>query len=262
VRLILSELRLQRLSLLAWLCSLAGLVVLVLAFYPQVRGNTSLDSLYADLSPSLQALLGGSDLSSPVGYLNTQLFAFFLPAVLLVFGIGHGASTLAGEEEARTLDLLMAQPVPRGAVYLQKAGALAVSVSALASVSWLSLVVLDNWADLHLAVSKLAAVCLQLGLFALALAFAAQAIAATTGRRAIGLAGVSGYAVISYVVYGLAQTVSWLQHVRPFTLWRWYLFNDPLRSGFGGREIGVLLATCVIVTGGGALGFGRRDLHN
>lgn len=197
MRLILSELRLQRLSLLAWLVSVAGLVLLVLAFYPQVRGSASLDSLYADLSPSVQALLGGSDLSSPVGFLNTQLFAFFLPAVLLVFGIGRGAATLAGEEEGRTLDLLLAQPVPRWAVYLQKAAALTLSVLALATVSWLSLVALDNWADLHLPVSVLAAACLQMGLFCLALALASQAISATFGRRVIGLGGVAGYTVVA-----------------------------------------------------------------
>jgi ABC-2 type transport system permease protein len=262
VRLILSELRLQRLSLLVWLASVAGLVALVLAFYPQVRGNTSLDSLYADMSPSLQALLGGSDLSSPVGFLNTQLFAFFLPAVLMVFGIARGASTLAGEEEARTLDLLLAQPVPRWAVYLQKSATLTLSVSALATVSWLVLVALDSWAGLHLPVSNLAAACLQMGLFCLTLALASQAISATVGRRVVGLASVAGYALVGYVVYGLAQTVTWLKDVRPFTLWRWYLLNDPLRSGFGGREIGVLLAACVIATAGGALGFSRRDLHN
>lgn len=72
----------------------------------------------------------------------------------------------------------------------------------------------------------------------------------------------SGYAVVAYVVYGLAQTVSWLKDVRPLALWRWYLLNDPLQSGFGGREICVLLATCVMVTAGGALGFARRDLHS
>lgn len=262
MKLVLSELRLQRRSLLAWAGSVASLVLLVLAFYPQVRGNTSLDSLYADLSPSLQALLGGSDLSSPVGYLNTQLFAFFLPGVLLVFGIGRGASTVAGEEEARTLDLLLAQPVSRTSVYLQKAASLAVSVSALVLVSWLSLVVLDSWADLHLPVRVLAAACVQLGLFCLALALVSQAISATVGRRVAGLAGAAGYAVVGYVVYGLAQTVTWLQDVRSLSLWRWYLLNDPLRSGFGGQEIAVLLAVCVTVTAAGALGFARRDLHN
>lgn len=268
MKLLLSELRLQRRSLLAWVGSVAALVLLVLAFYPQVRGKTSLDSLYADLSPSLQALLGGSDLSSPVGYLNTQLFAFFLPAVLLVFGIGRGASSVAGEEEARTLDLLLVQPVSRGSVYLQKAAALAVSVSALVLMSWLSVVVLDSWADLHLPVRVLAATCVQLGLFCLALALASQAISGTVGRRVVGLAAVAGYTVVGYVgyvgyvVYGLAQTITWLQDVRSLSLWRWYLLNDPLRSGFGRQEIAVLLAVCVIVTAAGAFGFARRDVHS
>ena len=85
--LFLSELRLRWRSLVAWTASVGLLVLLVVSIYPTVLDNPDLDSIYGDLSPAAQALLGGSDLTSPAGYLNTQLFAFFLPAILLVFGI-------------------------------------------------------------------------------------------------------------------------------------------------------------------------------
>ncbi len=155
MKLLISELRLRWVSLLMWGLSVAALVGLVLAFYPQVKNNQSLNSLYADMSPEVRALLGGSDLTSPAGYLNTQLFAFVLPAVLLVFGIGRGAAALAGEEEARTLDLLLAQPLGRRSTYLQKAGALAVSIAGLTATAWVILVALNSPARLHLPVSDL-----------------------------------------------------------------------------------------------------------
>src|SRR5665811_1899560 len=98
MRLLLSELRLRRVSLVLWVVSVFALLAMVVAFYPQIRSDPSLDSLYANMSPSMQALLGGSDLTSPTGYLNTQVFAFFLPAVLLVFGLGRGSASIASEE--------------------------------------------------------------------------------------------------------------------------------------------------------------------
>jgi ABC-2 type transport system permease protein len=99
VKLLASELRLRRTSLVVWVASVFALVAMITAFYPQIRSDPSLNSIYATMSPAVQALLGGSDLTSPAGYLNTQVFAFFLPAVLLVFGLGRGSASIASEEE-------------------------------------------------------------------------------------------------------------------------------------------------------------------
>ncbi len=261
MRLLGSELRLRWVSLVVWFLSVAALVGLVVAFYPSVRDDESLNSLYADLSPSLQALLGGSDLTSPVGYLNTQLFAFFLPAVLLVFGLARGAGSIAGEEEERTLDLLLAQPVSRSSAYVQKAAALATGVLAMTLAPWLVLAASSSAVQFDLPAADLAAMCAQMGLFCLALSLAAQAIAAATGRRAHGVAVVAGYTLVSYVVYGLATTVSWLRTLRPLTLWRWYLLDEPLRSGLSGPGVVVLVAVSLACMGVGAALFGRRDLR-
>ena len=157
MRLLGSELRLRLVSLIVWAVSIAALVLLIVAFYPSVRDNPSLNDLYGNLTPSMQALLGGSDLTSPVGYLNTQLFAFVLPVALLVFGLGRGAASVAGEEEERTLDLLLAQPVSRGSAYLQKSVALAVGLAVLTCAGWLPLVALNGPVQFNLPVVNLTA---------------------------------------------------------------------------------------------------------
>jgi ABC-2 type transport system permease protein len=261
MRLLGSELRLRWVSLAVWALSVAVLVLLIVAFYPQVRGDPSLNQIYGNLSPSMQALLGGSNLTSPTGYLNTQLFAFLLPAVLLVFGLGRGAASLAGEEEERTLDLLLAQPLDRRSAYVQKAAAIAVGLAVLTFAGWLPLALLDGWAGFDLSVADLIAVCVQMLLMCLALSLAAQAISAWTGRRALGLAAVSGYTFVSYVIYGLSGTVSWLQQLRPLTIWRWYLLNEPLTNGLGTIETLVPILLCGAVLLIGVELFRRRDLR-
>lgn len=256
-----SDLRLRRFSLLVWVIAVALLVVMIVGVYPSVRGNPSLNAIYGNLSTTAQALLGGSDLTSPVGYLSTQLFAFFLPAVLLVFAIGRGAAAVAGDEEDGTLDLLLAQPLSRRSLYLQKAAAVTIGVLVLVAASWLPLVSLQGPSRLDIGAANTAAACVQMGLFCLALALIADAVAAATGRRAVGVAVSAGYAVVSYVVYGLTTTVHPLRRLRPFTLWRWYLGNDPLRTGFGTKEVLVMLAVCAVAVAAGVMALARRDLH-
>jgi ABC-2 type transport system permease protein len=256
-----SDLRLRRTSLILWAVSVAALVAGIAAIYPTVRDNPSLDNIYGDLSPTLQSLLGGSSLTSPAGYLNTQLFAFFLPAVLLVFAIGRGAGSIAGEEEERTLDLLLAQPVDRRRLYLEKALAVLIGTVVLTAACIIAVVAVRSPADLTLAYSHLLAACVQMGLLCAALGFAAQAIAAATGRRAIGIAAAAGYTFVSYVIYGLSATVHPLYYVRPLTLWRWYLGGDPLTTGFEVKGVGVLVAVSAVIVAAGVVAFRRRDLH-
>jgi ABC-2 type transport system permease protein len=256
-----SELRLARRSLLLWSLSIAALVVLVISVYPSLRGQLSLNSIYADLSPAAQRLLGGSDLTSATGYLSTQLFAFFLPAVLLVFAIGRGAGALAGEEEHHTLDLILAQPMRRRSLYLQKAASVVIGVGLLTVATWAPLVALDGAVGFNLPLMHLTATCLQMGLFCAALALCAQAVAATAGRRTIGVAIAVAYAAASYVIYGVSASVHWLVKVRPLTLWRWYLSNDPLSTGAGVAEIAVLGGVCIVAVALGVRGFERRDLR-
>lgn len=261
MRLLRSELVLHWVSLLLWCLALAAVMVLLLAFYPSVRDNPGLDAIYADLPPSAQALLGGSDLTSPAGYLSTQAYAFFLPVLLLVFGLGRAAASIAGEEEGRTLDLLLAQPVPRWSAYLQKAAAVVVGLVLLGVATWLPLALFGGTVSLDLPVSSALATTVQLTLFAVALSLWAQAISAALGHRGIGLAVVSGYTFLAYLVFGLSDVVPALARLKPLSLWRWYQGNDPLRTGFATAELAVLIGTAVVAVVVGTILFGRRDLH-
>ena len=189
------------------------------------------------------------------------MFAFFLPAVLLVLGLGRAAATVAGEEEEHTLDLLLAQPVSRRSAYLQKSTAIVIWLAVLAACAWLPLAVFDDTVRFHLGLTHLLAVCAQLWLLCVVLSMACQAVAAAAGRRAIGLAVVVGYTLVSYLVYGLSSSVGWMVHLRPLTVWRWYLGNAPLDNGFGARETLVLVVSSAAAAAVGTELFERRDLH-
>lgn len=256
-----SELRIRARATWGWLAGIVVLVAMIAGFYPAVRNLASLDSIYASLPSALQSLLGGSDLVSPAGYLRTQLLAFFLPVVLLILAMGRGAAALAGEEEDRTLDLLLAQPVSRARRYVTKAIALVCWLALMSLATFATLAALDRITGLDLAWENLAAVSAQMGLLCLTAGLLTMAVSAAAGHRAVGIAVIGYYVFLAYLLQGLADVVSWLRPVRPLSLWHWYLGDDPLTAGLDAAAVLVLLGVSVLAVLVGMWAFQRRNLH-
>ena len=103
-----------------WALGVAVLVGLTVATYPAVRDAPGLEELA--LPDGVAQAFGLQDLTSPAGYLRSQLFGAFLPALLTGLGVAAGAR-LAREEEAGRLDLVLAGPVRRRSVVVARAGA-------------------------------------------------------------------------------------------------------------------------------------------
>ena len=126
-----------------WSIGLIAMTALMVAVYPSVRDNPELNKMVEDYPAAFKAFFGlgeNVDYTSAIGYLNSELFSFMVPLLLLIAAIGAGARATAGEEERGTLDLLLANPVSRRRVVLEKLAALIVEVTFLALVLWLALV--------------------------------------------------------------------------------------------------------------------------
>lgn len=256
-----SDLRMRRLSLVWWSLAVLATVVVVDAFYPSVAEAPGMDQMYAELPESLRDLIGPADITSPVGYLASQLYLFFLPVVLLVFAIARAVSSIAGEEEDHTLDLLLAQPISRSTLYLQKTVVIALSVALLGLVSLIPNLVLTGPLDFGIPALNFLAVTVQMCLVVLFLASIALAVSAATGRRALGIAVAAGYGMAGYLIDGLGQSVDWLEPLRPLTPWYWFGANAALEEGFSIAGVLVLTTGSVAAALLGMVAFTRRNLR-
>ena len=98
---------------------------MIVALYPSFKNDTSLNKL-TEHSSTVAALFGASGpLTTPSGWLNANLYANFVPLVILLHTIGYGASSLAGQDEDGTLALIATLPVSRRSIALQKAATMA-----------------------------------------------------------------------------------------------------------------------------------------
>lgn len=255
-----SEFMLRLRSLLWWILAMIALTVFVDIFYPSVRDAPGLDQLFADLPESVQPLLGAVDFTSPEGYLLGQSYLFFLPAVLLVFAIGRASNTISGEEESGTLDLLLAQPISRTSLYVQKAFVIVVSIIILTIATLVPTLVLGPPLGLDIPSARLLAVSLAMALFITAFAALTLAVSAGTGRRIWGVGFAAGIAFVTYLVDGLGQSVQWLEPLRPFTPWYWYDATGAITTGDVLPGSAILAIVTVLIGALGLWAFRRRTL--
>lgn len=108
INLLLSELRDRRGAMIGWSIGLGALALLVLLIFP------SFSDAFAglELPEFYQAFGDFSDFSSLEGFFSAE-FSIWLPLIFGIYAISAGTGTLAGEEEDGTLEILLAQPMPR-----------------------------------------------------------------------------------------------------------------------------------------------------
>lgn len=256
-------LRERRRSLLWWTLGLAALVLLNVAFYPSVRDDEALSDYAKDLPESVRALFAGGelDLTSPAGYLNSQIFALTAPLVLLIFAIGAGAGVVAGEEERGALDLVLAHPVRRRDYVAQRFLGLATLILALTAVLLATVWLGSFVVDLEIGFDRVLAASVSVGLLALLYCGVALAVGSLVPGRARAIAAASGLAVAAWIFDGLAQAVDALEPWRPIEPYYHALGQNPLREGAAPGSWALLTAATVLLVALSAAGLERRDIR-
>lgn len=251
----------QRKALAWWAVGIVGTVLMYASFWPSVRDNAEQFNRYLkDLPEFLSNLIGGLDFATPEGYLQSELFSFIGPILMLVYAVGAGSRAIAGEEEARTLDLLLSVPVRRRRVLLDKFAAMAMGTLVLTLVMWISVLLLGQPFDLRPDLGGFTAMTLNTFLLGLAFGTLALAIGSATGRRALAIGIPSGIAVASFIVNALAPSVDWLEPFRLLSLFYYYSGGDPFLNGLDPVHASVLLAVTAVALASAAWTFERRDL--
>ncbi|MCX9193883.1 ABC transporter permease [Carbonactinospora thermoautotrophica] len=247
-----------RRSLPAWAIGLAAVSTMYAAFYPSVRKSGN--AMLANYPQALREAFNLQDIASPAGYLSSSVFGVLVPLLTVLFAVAAGTRAIAGEEEAGTLDLLLAHPVSRTRVVVQRFAAIAVCLAVLAGAVLLALLVVSGPAELNIPLGNLAAMVTHLALLGLCFAAFALALGAATGRRALVIAASAVVGVVAYLGNTFAPQVEgleWLREVSPF---HYYSGGEPLKHGLQLADAGILLAVSLLLVASGTLAFNRRDI--
>jgi len=247
--------------LLGWCLGVAAYAAMLAAIFPSIESSPDFEKLLESYPDALKELFGISgDFTTGPGYLDGELFSLMLPLFAIVLGVGSAARTLAGEEDAGRLELLVSYPVRRRDVVLAKGAAVGVELAILAASGFVALTLLDPVFGLHLSTAKLTAAMGGVGLLALLYAWLALAVAAATPSRALAIGVPAAVAAAGYLIGGLHKLAGWLDPFRflsPF----WLVGQSPLQGGTEPVGVVVVLVAAVVVLALGAVLVERRDLE-
>jgi len=257
-------------QLLGWGLTL-GLVTfyLTLLYKPMIEQQSQLTSLMQAYGPSFLAFFGGTlDILSPAGYIDFAYFSY-IPIVAGIFSLLVGSGLILADEEHGTLDLVLAHPVSRTALFWGRLLAFVAVTAGILFISWLGF--LAGLSDTGWDVSAFALLLPHLDLFVILMLFGALALflslalpsrtlaASVTGALLVAsyfvtsmarindkLAGLNDLSPLKYYEGGRAlEDLNWehllglLGFTLLFTLLAWLLFErrDVRVSGTGGWKM-------------------------
>jgi len=253
-------------AVLGWSLFAGLLPALYVALYPSFGSGTMIvqfQQLMDQMPAAYRALFAstGLDLSTAEGFLNIELFSFIGPLMLLAVAIALGAGATAGEEEAGTADLLLANPIRRGRVVAEKAAAMVLWTVLVAAAIWVGVAVAAVVFGVDLRLERVAVALVSAALLGVTYGGVALVVGALLARRMAAFGVALMLAVVAYFLNALAPLISVISGWRVLSPFYWYIGNDPLRHGLEpvhALALAVVASACVVAA---ALIWERRDIR-
>jgi len=245
---------------------LALLLILVsaaiIAEFTTAASRAELEAVVAAVPPILQGLAGPVvNVGTLGGYLSYKYGTFF-PLIASLWSILALSGTLAGEARRGSLEFVVAAPMSRRRIALEKlAGHLSAMAIAVALV-FIALLIVGRMGTLpgdEIPVSGAIGYALWLGGISLAAGGLAFAAAQFVGRgSAIGIASAVMFG--GFILNGYGNAIPALKLFANLTWWGWSAQHVPLAGQFDWASVAIIIAVAAIFLVIGVEAFVRRDI--
>jgi ABC-2 type transport system permease protein len=159
------------------------------------------------------------------------------------------------------MGLLLANPIGRSTVVLQKTMAMVVQALVVALALAIGVIVGSVVGGLGMSWLNIASTTVLAALVGLVFGGLALAISAATGRVRLAVFGTIGVALVSFVANGFLAVSESFGGLTRLTPLHYYLSSDPLANGMHWGHASVLAALAVALVGLAVFLFDRRDLR-
>lgn len=218
-------------QILGWGIAILLLGLMLMWFYPSIaEQQENFEQLLEIYPDEITAFFGDlSTMVTPEGFLSVEYFSW-MPLILGIFAVLMGSGLLVSDEENGTLDLVLAHPVSRTALFFGRLLAFVVATLAILAISWLGLVLgtvatsLDlGWSQMALPFLSVLAMLLLFGALALLLSMllpSRRLAAMTAGLVLVG----------SFFITGLAHIIEDLETVAKFSPHNYYQSGEAMNG--------------------------------
>lgn len=218
-------------STLGWAVGLAAAIFLYLPLYPSIGGSAQMQQMIDALPAEMTKALNYDQIATGSGYTQATLFGLLGFLLMSIASVAWGAAAVAGDEESGQLELTLAHGVTRVQVVLERALALFLRITLLATVVFVLVRLLNEPSQLGIKPENLFGASVLFGGLALLSGSTALFVGAVSGRKVYGIAAGATVAVLGYVFNAVGRQrgdVEWLLNLSPY---HWAYGNSPVTNG-------------------------------
>jgi len=253
-------LRRLRGQMIGWGIGLALYGLMMVSLFDSIVGIEGFEQLIASYPQEIMAFFGDiMAITTPKGYVDIYYFTY-MTFIIGIFATGTCANLLVGDEEKGILDLVLAHPISRSALFMGRLLGFVVATAVILLVGWLSWVIPSGSTSLNLTWIEflrpflpLFAVLILFGMLALLLSMLLPA-----SRTAGGLSG--GLLVANFLLMGLSNINQDLKSLVKFTPLNYYQGGEAITE-LNWEWLAGLLAVSLVFALLAWWRFQRRDIR-
>lgn len=250
----------KRWFLLGWMLGIITMAGITIAFYPSIKDQVG--QLLASVPKQLQSVTGSADdYRTMAGYIGSGVFDLRIPLLTLTMAIILAINISSGEESNGQLDQLLAQPVSRTRIVLEKWLAFTLIIIASHIALFISIVLLVVLIGETASISMLAGATLMATLLAIVSGSLALMASFATGKKGLSIAVSSLIIFGSYLLTSFATQLEWLRTTDNFSIFHYYKASAVIQHGIVASHVTVLLGIIVFCILIAIIGFRRRDVQ-
>ena len=223
-------LRDYRLPLLNWGIGMALIIAAVYATISQQSGQSA-----ASLNQIMQSFRFLGDpvsVTTPGGFVYIKVLDHTVPIAITIWALLAGARMVRGEEERNSIDLLLATPISRTRLLIEKLLALLLALIGIGLLISVGIIGGEQAAKVPVAAGRALLAGLNVSLYAFLYGSIALFLSQFFLSRGTAAGITGGILAIDFVLAGTARTVphtEWLQYISPLY---YYQINKPLIIGY------------------------------
>ena len=235
-------LRRMRGQMIGWGIGLTLYGVLMVSLFDSIVGIEGFEELIASYPQEIMAFFGDADflaITTPKGYIGLYYFNY-MTIIIGIFAVGAAAGLLVGDEEKGILDLVLAHPVSRTALFWGRLLGFAATTVVILLVGWLSWLIPSGSSSMDLTWIEL--LWPFLPLFAELLLFGTLALLLSMVLPSVRIAGMitGGLLIANYLLIGLSNINEDLKSLIEFTPLHYYQGGDAITELNWGWLAGLL----------------------
>ena len=248
-------------QILGWGIGLALLGVLLISMYDSFAGEMDQFAELLELYPAeIMAFIGDiTSMATPEGWVSIEFFSY-MPLILGIFAVLMGSGLLVSHEESGTLDLIMAHPVSRTALFMGRLLAFVAATVAILVVIWLGFIVSMTWSSIDIGWGRMWLPLLSLLAELLLFGALSLLLSMVLPSRRLAATAAGLLLVASFFITGLAKLNEDLEPIARLSPLNYYQAQDAFHA-LNGAWLAGLLGSAAVFAALAWWRFQRRDIR-